>query len=258
VGSAGSSQEKVLTIYLYSTEFYAANGLTMRGLLIFDSGGMTYQTSVPADWLVDAPTVDDVLFAQSQWGAIVASEVRPLDKARRLAEALLDDLGLRQGVPSSAMQAPPFDQYQRAMSGADFVDSSNLAQIFTRAATSLGLPTRVVQMGTVLSRGNDYDLFGSDLRSAVEVFDVESNTWAWFDLASGVVGADLAGYRFLNAAEMLRAASDPLQLAAVTAWTYDPATRTEAPVAFANAATAQPLLSYLRSAPMLRYAHRNP
>jgi hypothetical protein len=251
-----SSAEPSVVIYLYSTEFYASQGLTARGVLIFTGGDLRTVATTPGEWIVDTPSLEDVAFAQSEWGAAVPLATEPFTRARRLAGAILDRIAFVQGIPSSGMDLPPFEQYQRAALGQDFVDSTILSSIFSHACNALGIPARIVEMGTVLSRGSQYDLLETEPRAAVEVFDEATNRWVYFDLAAAMLGVELQGYGTLNAAELLRAVNDPVLIADLTAHTYDAAVHVEALDAFTSIPAVDSVRKYFGSHPMLRFSRR--
>ncbi len=255
VGLSGtSSSEPTLTIYLYSTEFYASQGVNTRGVLIFNGGDVRSAASLPEDWLVDIPTLVDLQFAEVEWGRALPARATPLEKARVLARILLDRLASRQGPPSAATSISPFDQYRRAISGMDLVDSAGLAGIFSHACNCLGIPARIVQMSKVLSRDASYDLLGAEDHSAVEIFDSGSNRWVWFDLSARMLGVELDGHGLLNSAELQRALNDSAQLSRLTAITYDAVEGLEARTAFSSSPFADQLRGYFQAHPSLRYA----
>ena len=260
VGRSGAeSAEEMVTIFLYSREFYAAHGLTTGGVITFDSGGLRFAGSQPDDWIVDVPSLRDVQFAQGEWGAALAGIPTPSARARALAGAILQRISSRQGTPSDAMaSASPFDRYTRAISGLDLVDSESLASIFSHACNCLGIPARRVEMEKVLSRGADYDLLATESRAAVEIFDRKENRWAWFDLSSGVLGIELHGYGLLNTVEVSRAVADPALSAGLTTYTYDVDARAPVQMPFASAPTAGAIWKYFSGAPRIRYAQRAP
>jgi VCBS repeat-containing protein len=258
VGSDGASREYVVTVRFYSSELYAAHGLTNRGILIFDPGDLRTISSLPEDWLPHTPSIDDVHFAQAEWGSAARADETPLEQARAIGSRLIDALWAARGVPSDAMQVAPFDQYRRAVLGEDYVDSTTVATIFAHACNSLGLPARIVELGGVLSSAPEYDLLGSPEHAAVEVFDSVANRWAWFDLSVGMLGVELEGYGTLNSAELRRALVDTTQLGTLQAIVWDPVSGLVSQVPFGSSLGADSVQNLFQAWPELHYSRRLP
>ncbi|HOI45546.1 MAG TPA: hypothetical protein PLX50_08035, partial [Candidatus Aminicenantes bacterium] len=88
----GVSKDRFININYYPREHYAKAGQTAPGFVILQKTDIPFAQSRVADWIADRPTADDVGFATVKWGAKVKAAAGPLEKARRLAMLLLDDL----------------------------------------------------------------------------------------------------------------------------------------------------------------------
>lgn len=256
-GSGAASAERTVTIWYYSREFYASYGQSNTGVLILDDGDIPWTSSLPDDWIVDRPSLADVLFARTEWGGAAAGAAAPLEKAQAIAGAVLARLTDRQGVPSDEMNAAaPFDAYRRAVAGRDRVDSVSLSAILARACNSLGIPARVVRMGRSLSDAADYRLLGAAERAAVEVFDSTRNQWVWLDVSVGMLGMEQDGLGYLNAIEVKRRLSDPDPERVLRAIIPDAVTGAPIAVPLSGAPGTVTLQKYLATYPILRHARK--
>jgi transglutaminase-like putative cysteine protease len=246
-----------VTMQFYSSGFYASFGQTSSGYIVFDSGGLPVASTAVRDWIVDSPSEDDVQFAKSTWGGAIPIGAPALRQAQALGAALLDELGGEVGVSSTLMGTlSPFDQYQRAMAGLDQVDSTCLALIFAHACNCLGIPARMVDMGTTMSAGSGYSLEAAGPHRGVEVFDAAGNRWAYLDLSLGVLGIELQSVGILNSAQLGRSLRDPTQAVLLNVLAYDPSARVlEIPLAGTAAGAFLPIYFQLR--PNLRFARNS-
>lgn len=254
----GVSKDRFININYYPREHYAKAGQTAPGFVILQKTDIPFAQSRVADWIADRPTADDVGFATVKWGAKVKAAAGPLEKARRLAMLLLDDLQPRRGVPSDKMEAPPFEQYRRAVSGGDHVWCGNLADIFVRACNALGVPARAIRMSRTVSEGSDYNLKSAEGHATTEIFDADLNKWVWLDLTFLMTGMEIAGRGPIHMAELVRALNDPDQIGGLTAVVYDPAKKTETRVSVLECAGRDALLNYFKNDQTYVYARKKP
>jgi hypothetical protein len=251
--SGASSPEYPVVIYLYPTEFYAASGLTRKGLIIFTRGDLPVASVDPSDWIVDEPSLEDLRFAYGTWGATLAARPAAVEKVRALAATILGAIGARRGTPAGDVAANPLGHYQRVVAGLDAVDDEGLARILVRACTASGLWARLVEMGRVLGRGAGYDLLGAEPRFSVEVFDPEGNRWVLVDPATGVLGADLVGYGALNWAQFARLLQAELVASGLVLSTFDVATHTVSSEPAGASAACSGLGGYFSTQPFLGF-----
>lgn len=251
--SGATSVEHVLMLYLYNTEFYASRGLTTKGLVIFTRGTLPLSQGDPADWLLDQPSLDDYRYAAEQWGSAVAGEVTAVGKARRIAAEILRAIGDRRGSSGHPVASDPLGHHRRVVAGLDVVDDPGLARILVRACNASGVAARLVEMNRVLGRGAGYDVLGVVPRTAAEVFDPVSNRWAVLDPAAGLIGADLAGYGALNAAELARVLEGSEQIARLTVEVPGPGPTGRAAMPASSWTDGAPLRAYFAAQPVLGF-----
>jgi hypothetical protein len=250
----GSSPERGLALNFYPRELYAASGRTEPGYIIVQQSDIPWAASRIEDWIVDVPAPDDLHFALKRWGGKLAGAATPYEKARRLARALLDDLTPRRGTPSDKMDVPPFEQYRRATGGGDRVWCGNLAAIFVRAATSLGIPARMIGMHRYLSKEPAPAVLLAEGHATTEIFDEIANRWFWIDLTFSMTGMELEGYGGLTMAELYRFLNDPGKAPGLFAWKYDPGSRTEKHVRVLESPDRDALLNYFKKDQTFRYS----
>lgn len=246
-GQGRASQDYLLTFYFYSKEFYALQGLTTVGQLILDTNDIPYAASQVEDWIIDQSTADDIRFAQATWGSLL-DPASPSASAQAIARAILDALQNHGGVPSDQMRTTPFEQYRRAVAGLDRVGSTNLSAIFSHACNSLGIPSRIIGMGNVLSQGMDYTLVAVEGHAAIEIFDDILNRWVWMDPSLGQIGMEMDSYGLLSTTELQRTVSDAQRITSLTALEYDPLTQIM---------TRRPLLASQKLQKIQRLYHRD-
>lgn len=153
------------------------------------------------NWIYKRPTDEEKKYAKEKWSKLVEGAETDYEKAKLLAKSLMDDLKPHIGVPSDAMKAPPFVQYERMVSGKDKGFCTNLAKIFIHACNSLGIPTRRIHLEKVHSRGEKFSVRMGGMHSTTEIFDEKLNQWVWIDLTYNVIGAYLGEEGPLNAME---------------------------------------------------------
>ncbi len=253
-----ASAERSLALHFYPRELYAASGRTEPGYIIVQRSDIPWAAARVEDWIVDEPTPDDRHFALMRWGKKLAGGVSPYDKARMLARALLDDLTPHRGTPSDKMNVPPFEQYRRAMGGGDHVWCGNLAEIFVRAAMSLGIPARRIGMNRFLSREPGPVILLAEGHSTTEIFDETANRWLWIDLTFALTGVELEGYGGLNMAELYRFLNDPLKAPGLYVWKYDTTTGTEKRVRVLESPDRDSLTNYFKPDQTFRYSRKGP
>lgn len=153
------------------------------------------------NWIYKRATDEEKKYAKEKWGKLIEGAETDYEKAKLLAKKLMDDLKAHIGVPSDAMKAPPFVQYERMVSGKDKGFCTNLAKIFIHACNSFGIPTRRIHLEKVHSRGEKFSVRMGGMHSTTEIFDEKLNQWVWIDLTYNVLGAYLGEEGPLNAVE---------------------------------------------------------
>lgn len=255
-GAGRISAGRAINVNYYPRELYAKAGQTAPGYVIVRKTEIPVSSTRVADWIVDRPTPEDIAFAKATWGKTVRGAATPLEKARRLARAIMDDLHAHRGTPSDKMNAAPFDQYRRAVAGEDRVWCSNLADIFVRASNALGVPARTIKMMRILSKGEAYDILAAEGHSTTEIFAADLNRWIWIDLTFLMTGMELAGRGPVHMAELVRALNDPELIGQLTALVYDPATKSEARVRVPDCAARDSLLNFFKKDQTFTYVKR--
>ncbi len=205
VSKDGSESERYnITLICNANKFWASRGakgypnwITVKTYPYLD---FTSCCSVE-NWIYKRPTAEEKKFAEAKWGKLVEGAGTNHEKAKLIAKSLMDDLKPHIGVPSDAMKAPAFVQYERMVSGKDKGFCTNLAKIFIQACNSLGIPTRRIHLEKVHSRGEKYSVRMGGMHSTTEIFDEKLNQWVWMDLTYNVLGAYLGEEGPLNAME---------------------------------------------------------
>ena len=251
-----TSEDHYININYYPRERYAESGQTAPGYVILQKTDIPFIQSRVADWIVDQATAEDIAFATSKWGPRLEGLATPVEKAKRLARLLLDDLQPHRGTPSDKMKAPPFEQYRRAVSGEDHVWCGNLAAIFVRACTALGIPARAIGMNRTVSEGKAYNLMTAEGHSTTEIFAADLNKWVWIDLTFLMTGMELPGRGPIQMADLVRALNDPDQIGGLTALVYDPANKAETRVSVHDCAGRDALLNYFKNDQTFRYVRK--
>lgn len=214
-----------LGLSLYTAEFYAARGLTAPSVIIIDWTEIPPARNRVEDWIVDRPSFADRRFAEATFGERVRQETTTTAQIQALAVQILEAVALQVGVPSEALSAlPPFEQFQRAAAGQDQLWCDNYAKIFVRAANSLGIPARRIELLGHCDRSGPVAVCTADGHATTEYFDRELNRWVWIDLTGWVLGARNARGDLLDAQQFQRAFNDPLG-EPVTLELFDPHAR---------------------------------
>jgi len=143
------------------------------------------------NWIYKKPTSDEINYAEAKWKELIKYVDSDYEKAVLLGKALLDDLKPHVGVPSDSMKIPPFEQYERMISGKDKGFCTNFAHIFIHACNSLGIPARRIHLEKVHSRSEKSSIRMGGMHSTIEIFDEQLNQWVWFDINSNALGAYL-------------------------------------------------------------------
>jgi hypothetical protein len=239
------SKDYRIGVNYYPRELYAKAGQTAPGYVIVQKTDIPLALSRVEDWIIDQPAAD-VAFAAATWGKTIVGAATPLEKARRLARALMDELNSHRGTPSDKMNVAPFDQYRRAMSGKDRVWCSNLADIFVHACNSLGIPARTIKLIRCWSKGTAYDLLMAEGHTTTEIFAADLNKWIWIDLTFMMMGMELPGQGPIHMAELVRALNDPDRVGGLAALVYDPGTKTEKRISVLDSPSLGSLLNYFK------------
>ncbi|MEI8190811.1 MAG: transglutaminase domain-containing protein, partial [candidate division NC10 bacterium] len=254
--SGVTSKDYHINVNYYPKELYAAAGQTAPGYVIVQKTDMPIIMSRVADWIPDQPTLEDVAFATAKWGKVVEGATPPLEKARRLARVLMDELKTHRGTPSDKMEAPPFEQYRRLMSGADRAWCSNLADIFVHACNALGVPARAMKLIRYWSKGAAFDLLMAEGHSTTEIFAADLNKWIWIDLTFQMTGMELPGQGPIHMAELVRALNDPDRAGGLMAIVYDPETKTEKRMRALDSPSLNSLRNYFKPDQTFRYSRK--
>jgi len=254
--SGAVSKDYHISVNYYPRELYAKAGQTAPGYVIVQKTDIPIVLSRVADWIVDQPTAEDIGFAKSKWGTKLEGLATPVDRAKRLARLLLDDLQPHRGTPSDKMKAPPFEQYRRAVSGEDHVWCGNLADIFVRAANSLGIPARAIRMNRTVSEGKAYNLMTAQGHSTTEIFATDLNKWVWIDLTFAMTGMELPGQGPIHMAEMARALNDPDRVGGLMATVYDLETKTEKRMSVLECPSRAALFNYFKRDQLFMYSRK--
>jgi len=250
------SKDYHINVNYYPRELYAKAGQTAPGYVIVQKTDIPIVLSRVADWIPDQPSPEDVAFAAAIWGKAVEGAATPLEKARKLARVLLDELRTHRGTPSDKMNVPPFEQYRRLMAGEDRAWCSNLADIFVHACNSLGIPARTMKMMRTWSKGSAYDLLMAEGHSTSEIFAEDLNRWIWIDLTFLMTGMELPGQGPIHMAELARALNDPDRIGSLTALIYDPETKTEKRMSVLDCPGRDALLNYFKRDQTFMYSRK--
>lgn len=254
--SGKTSKDYELIIGYFPKELYAKSGQTAPGYVIVQKSDIPFVSSRVEDWIVDRPDEKDKEFAEKTWGSVVQNLASPREKARALARSLLESLNPHRGIPSDQMKTTPFEQYRRAVAGLDHVWCGNLAEIFVRAANSLGIPARMIEMHRIWSQGKNFELRTAEGHATTEVFDEQLNRWVWIDLTFGLLGMELEGYGLIQMAELHRSLNNPEKIKLLYGIEYDAATKTEKKVNIPASDQKNSLLNFFKKDQTFRYTRR--
>ena len=143
------------------------------------------------NWIYKKPTSDERKYAETKWGNLIKYADSDYEKAKLLGKTLLNDLKPHVGVPSDSMKIPPFEQYERMISGKDKGFCTNFAHILIYACNSLGIPARRIHLEKVHSRSDKCSIRMGGMHSTIEIFDEQLDQWVWIDINSNALGAYL-------------------------------------------------------------------
>ncbi len=246
-----------ITIGYYPTELYAASGQTAPNWVIVQNTDLSLSRSVVEDWIVDAPTEADRAYAERQWGELIKGCAFEHEKAQALARAIMTALKPHAGIPSDAMRAaPPFEQYERAVSGQDRVWCGNHAIIFSGACNALGVPARRIGMNHPYGSDGDHNLVLAEGHSTTEIFDETLNRWVWVDLTFNILGVYLADQDPINMAELVQFLNDGSRVRALSIVEFDPISGAEKRVPATESGKKASLFHYFKRDQQFRYTRR--
>jgi hypothetical protein len=240
-------------------EHYAASGRSSSGSLIVGDTDLLWANSSVDDWAAGPPTEPDADFAREQWGQVVDQDRTDLENAVSLARVLVDSLEEHRGTPSDKMdELPPFEQYQRAVAGADQVWCGNIADIFINACSALGIRARSIQMGhpigTPDQETNDYRMWLAEGHRTTEVFCRNLNRWVWIDLTFRIMNASLGDEAPANTAEFHRYMNEPALFESLRITLYDPRTQSDKSELVSESKKRRSLQNYFKRDQRFQYS----
>ena len=246
-----------IVIGYYPEEFYAASGKKSQSFVIVQYTDLALARSTVEDWIVDIPSEEDRAYAKKQWGDLIKGYGSQYEKAQALARTIKTALKPHGGVPSDDMrQAPPFEQYERAVSGKDHVWCGNHAAIFSWACNALGIPARRIGMNHRYETDGDHVLLLAEGHSTTEIFSETLNRWIWIDLTLNVLGVYLADQDPINMAELVQFLNDGSRIRALTVVEFDPESGEEKRVPAAESSKKAALFQYFKRDQRFRYTRR--
>ncbi|UCH11074.1 MAG: transglutaminase domain-containing protein [Fidelibacterota bacterium] len=198
------SQPYTITIISNPNKYWASRGAAgyPNWITIKTDPYLNFTPDYAIDnWIYKRPTSEERKFAKQKWGSLIQGAKTNHDRAKLLAKSLMDDLKPHIGVPSDAMKVPPFQQYERMVSGQDRGFCTNLAAIFIHACNSFGIPARRIHLEKVPYQSDKFSVRMGGMHSTTEIFDDQLNQWVWIDLTYNVLAAYLGDEGPLNAAE---------------------------------------------------------
>ena len=210
-------------------ERYLANGHVKNAhsrIQIQQSDVKLFRTAVE-DWILDDPTEAEREYAREKWGCLLEAGRPVFENARSLGQALLDDLNPHRGTPSDVMgELKPFEQYERLVAGEDHCWCANLAEIYSYACNSLGIPARFIIMRHQLypppeDINNGYEIMLAGGHTRMEMFEAGRGQWNWVDLTYNALGAYLGEEGPLNMMELHRYLNEPARLKRLQVDFYD-------------------------------------
>ncbi|MBI4816974.1 MAG: hypothetical protein HY791_11990 [Deltaproteobacteria bacterium] len=179
-----------LSARLYTPEHYAASGRTSAGAIVIEWSEIPFSAPTVDDWVLDEATEEEIEFAQTTWGERLANLDSTHDRARALALAIMNGVGAKNGVPSDELsRETPFEQYRRAIAGQERLWCDNYAKIYSRAAASFGIASRIVRLRGKERPGSGVPVVTADGHATNEYFDEQLNRWVWIDLTLVILGA---------------------------------------------------------------------
>ncbi|MDD5598842.1 MAG: transglutaminase domain-containing protein [Victivallaceae bacterium] len=205
-----SEIQTVFVRYL-SSEFYKSRSMEGYPDIIVVNSGPRLNIGMGSvdDWVISRPTEEEKTFALQKWGGLIKDAETNYDKAKILAKTLMHDLWPHSGFPSDEMKVPPFEQYERMISGKDKGHCSNFTTIFVHACNALEIPARHIALSEIYSAGNasgkcgemNLQIQGGSSHGVPEIFDERLNQWIWLDLRFYALGAWLGNIGPLTLAE---------------------------------------------------------
>ena len=160
-------------------------------------------------------------FALKKWGHLIESVGSNYEKAKLLAKILMEDLWPHNGLPTDGMNVPPFQQYERMISGKDKGFCSNFAAIFICACNCFDIPARGIHMRKIHSVSDKCRIQIGGLHGTTEIFDKDMNQWIWMDLMHYALGAYLGEQGPLNLLELHLFLNHPARKKALRLHFYD-------------------------------------
>ena len=206
------SQPYKITVISNPNKYWASKGAAgyPNWITIKTEPYLNFTTDYAVDnWIYNTPIESDVEFARDKWGDLIKNAKSNHEKAKLIAKSLMDDLKPHIGVPSDAMKVPPFQQYERMVSGQDRGFCTNLANIFIHACNSLGIPARRIHLEKMHYKSDKFSIRMGGMHSTTEIFDDQLNQWVWMDLTYNVLAAYLGDVGPLNAAEFSMFLNNP-------------------------------------------------
>ena len=202
--NGGISQPYTIDLICNAKEYWDSKGATgyPNWITVKTYPFLNFKPSCTVEnWIYKTPRSQERRFADEKWGNLIKNAESNYEKAKLLAKTLMDDLKPHVGVPSDAMKVPPFEQYERMISGKDKGFCTNFANIFIHACNSLGIPARRIHLEKVHSRSDKFSIRMGGMHSTTEIFDDRLNQWIWIDHTYNVLGAYLGEEGPLNMAE---------------------------------------------------------
>ncbi|MSS71691.1 MAG: hypothetical protein EXS64_09390 [Candidatus Latescibacteria bacterium] len=247
-----------ITIGYYPKELYAASGQTAPNWVIVGNTDLALSRTTVEDWIVDLPPEEDRAYARERWGGLLEGCRSEHEKAQALARSIMIALKPHGGIPSDVMRAsPPFQQFERAISGQDRVWCGNHAAIFSWACNALGVPARRIGMNHPYGSDGDHNLLLAEGHSTTEIFDETLNRWVWVDLTFNVLGVYLPDQGPVNMAEMVQNLNDGGRIRALTVVEFDPASGEERRLPATESRKKASLFHYFKRDQQFRYTRRS-
>lgn len=205
------SEIQTITVRYMSSKFFKAHKMSGHPNIISIRSNpcLNIGTGSVADWVISKPTEQEKAFARQKWGNLVRNAKNNYGKAKILAKTLMHDLWPHNGHPSDKMAVPPFEQYERMVSGKDKGNCGNFTAIFVCACNALGIPARHIGLSKIYSNGEtsskckamNIQIQGGSCHGVPEIFDDRLNQWIWMDLRLYSLGAWIGNTGPLTLAE---------------------------------------------------------
>lgn len=241
--SGHSSLPGTLIIYYYSPAFYAQYGSDETGQMEIDMDGFSFGSTSVANWIVDVPQSADVSFAVTQWGGVTSSGHTPTQNAQAIAQEIINSVQGHTGQSSILPGVTPFAAFQAAVSGGATLGSADVAGILAHACNCLGIPARMVGIGSMALGGTVTD----------EIFDNSLNRWVWLDPWDSILGISMQNFGLIDSAEIQRCFEYTGRLANLSVINYNPALQTTSSGALSANAELDLLTDYFGEGVSLLY-----